>query len=152
MVSISSLAFSSNEDASINEYHHEDVENHSEFLKDYVEDSGNITLEEQKSAVKEDGGDEVLILGSDKRMDGMKGKIDLESKEDEKKTKIGDNFQFLKIVGVGFKARAESEGHLLFLKLGYSHEVELTVPPAVRVFFFKPNIVCCTGIDKEMVY
>jgi large subunit ribosomal protein L6 len=39
-------------------------------------------------------------------------------------------FRFLKIVGVGYKARAEAEGHLLFLKLGYSHEVELTVPPA----------------------
>ena len=61
-------------------------------------------------------------------------------------------FRFLKIVGVGFKARVESEGRLLFLKLGYSHEVELTVPHAVRVFCFKPNIVCCTGIDKQMVH
>ncbi|THG17444.1 hypothetical protein TEA_006834 [Camellia sinensis var. sinensis] len=61
-------------------------------------------------------------------------------------------FRFLKIVGVGFKARAESEGRLLYLKLGYSHEVELTVPPAVRVFCFKPNIVCCTGIDKQRVH
>ncbi|KAL6346251.1 hypothetical protein AAG906_033047 [Vitis piasezkii] len=58
----------------------------------------------------------------------------------------------IQIVGVGFKARAESEGRLLFLKLGYSHEVELTVPPAVRVFCFKPNIVCCTGIDKQRVH
>ncbi|PWA59692.1 hypothetical protein CTI12_AA364140 [Artemisia annua] len=41
---------------------------------------------------------------------------------------------------------------LLFLKLGYSHEVELTVPPAVRVFCFKPNIVCCSGIDKQRVH
>ncbi|KAI3822428.1 hypothetical protein L1987_10018 [Smallanthus sonchifolius] len=61
-------------------------------------------------------------------------------------------FRFLKIVGVGFKARAESEGRLLFLKLGYSHEVELTVPPAVRVFCFKPNVICCTGIDKQRVH
>ena len=60
-------------------------------------------------------------------------------------------FRFLKIVGVGFKARAEAEGRLLYLKLGYSHEVELTVPPAVRVFCFKPNVVCCTGIDKQRV-
>jgi len=61
-------------------------------------------------------------------------------------------FRFLKLVGVGFKARAEAEGRLLYLKLGYSHEVELTVPPAVRVFCFKPNIVCCTGIDKQRVH
>lgn len=61
-------------------------------------------------------------------------------------------FRFLKIVGVGFKARAEAEGRLLYLKLGYSHEVELTVPPAVRVFCFKNNVVCCTGIDKQRVH
>ncbi|XP_031249846.1 uncharacterized protein LOC116107695 [Pistacia vera] len=62
------------------------------------------------------------------------------------------NFHFLKIVGVEYKARAETDGCLLFLKLGYSHEVELTVPPAVRVFCFKNNIVCCTGIDKQRVH
>jgi large subunit ribosomal protein L6 len=37
-------------------------------------------------------------------------------------------FRFLKIVGVGFKARSESQGHELFLKLGYWHEVQLTAP------------------------
>ncbi|URD98430.1 60S ribosomal protein L6 [Musa troglodytarum] len=57
-------------------------------------------------------------------------------------------FRFLKIVGVGFKARTEVEGRQLFLKLGYSHEVEFSVPPAVRVFCFKPNIICCTGINN----
>ncbi|KAL3725816.1 hypothetical protein ACJRO7_030793 [Eucalyptus globulus] len=57
-----------------------------------------------------------------------------------------------RIVGVGFKARAESEGRLLYLKLGYSHEVELTVLPAVRVFCFKNNVVCCTGINKQRVH
>uniref|UniRef100_A0A0E0P0N8 Ribosomal protein L6 alpha-beta domain-containing protein n=1 Tax=Oryza rufipogon TaxID=4529 RepID=A0A0E0P0N8_ORYRU len=31
-------------------------------------------------------------------------------------------FRFLKLVGVGFKARTEREGRELFLKLGYSHE------------------------------
>ncbi|KAK8518561.1 hypothetical protein V6N12_017707 [Hibiscus sabdariffa] len=35
---------------------------------------------------------------------------------------------------------------------GYSHEVELTVPPAVRVFCFKNNVVCCTGLDKQRVH
>ena len=61
-------------------------------------------------------------------------------------------FRFLKIVGVWYKARAEAEGRMLYLKLGYSHEVELTVPPAVRVFCFKNNVVCCTGIDKDRVH
>ncbi|CAL9072810.1 unnamed protein product [Musa acuminata var. zebrina] len=62
------------------------------------------------------------------------------------------NVRFLKIVGVGFKARTEAEGRQLFLKLGYSHEVEFAVPPAVRVFCFKPNIICCTGINKARVH
>ncbi|KAK7268519.1 hypothetical protein RIF29_21219 [Crotalaria pallida] len=61
-------------------------------------------------------------------------------------------FRFLKIVGVGYKARAEDAGRMLYLKLGYSHEVELTVPPAVRVFCFKNNVICCTGIDKQRVH
>uniref|UniRef100_A0A453PJC9 Large ribosomal subunit protein uL6 alpha-beta domain-containing protein n=1 Tax=Aegilops tauschii subsp. strangulata TaxID=200361 RepID=A0A453PJC9_AEGTS len=61
-------------------------------------------------------------------------------------------FRFLKLVGVGFKARTEREGRELFLKLGYSHEVQFTAPPAVRVFCFKPNIICCTGIDKHRVH
>ncbi|KAL8137702.1 hypothetical protein V2J09_003703 [Rumex salicifolius] len=61
-------------------------------------------------------------------------------------------FRFLKIVGVGFKARAEAEGRTLFLKLGYSHEIELAAPPAVRVYCFKPNIICCTGIDKRRTH
>ncbi|KAJ1274988.1 hypothetical protein BS78_05G101900 [Paspalum vaginatum] len=58
-------------------------------------------------------------------------------------------FRFLKLVGVGFKARSESKGRELLLKLGYSHEVQFTAPPAVRVFCFKPNIICCAGIDKD---
>ncbi|XP_050378148.1 60S ribosomal protein L6, mitochondrial-like [Argentina anserina] len=57
----------------------------------------------------------------------------------------------LKVVGVGYKARAEAQGRLLFLKLGHSHEV-LAIPPAVRVFYFKNNVMCCTGIDKNRVH
>ncbi|KAF5781520.1 putative transcription factor MYB-HB-like family [Helianthus annuus] len=59
---------------------------------------------------------------------------------------------FLKIVGVGFTARAEFQGRLLFLKLSYSHEVQLTIPLVVKVFCFKPNIVCFTGIDNQRVH
>ena len=60
--------------------------------------------------------------------------------------------RLLKLVGVGFKARSESQGRELFLKLGYSHEVQFTAPPAVRVFCFKPNKICCIGIDKDRVH
>uniref|UniRef100_A0ACD5WCX0 Uncharacterized protein n=1 Tax=Avena sativa TaxID=4498 RepID=A0ACD5WCX0_AVESA len=61
-------------------------------------------------------------------------------------------FRFLRLVGVGFKARTEREGRELFLKLGFSHEVQFTAPPAVRVFCFKPNLICFAGIDKQRVY
>ncbi|GAY55609.1 hypothetical protein CUMW_165500 [Citrus unshiu] len=60
--------------------------------------------------------------------------------------------RFLKIVGVGYKARAEAEGRLLYLKLGYVHDVELTVPSAVRIFCLKNNVVCCCGLDKHRVH
>ncbi|KAK1644444.1 hypothetical protein QYE76_062249 [Lolium multiflorum] len=61
-------------------------------------------------------------------------------------------FRFLKLVGVGFKARTEREGRELFLKVGFSHEVQFTAPPAVRVYCFKPNLICCIGIDKQRVH
>ncbi|XP_074284878.1 large ribosomal subunit protein uL6m-like [Silene latifolia] len=62
-------------------------------------------------------------------------------------------FRFLKLVGIGYKARVEAGGRLLHLKLGYSHDVELTVPPGVRVFCFKAdNKIVCAGIDKERTH
>ncbi|KAH9695488.1 Ribosomal L6 domain-containing protein [Citrus sinensis] len=48
-------------------------------------------------------------------------------------------FWLLKIVGVGYKARAETEG-LLYLKLGDVHHAVLTVP--LRVFCLKNSVVC----------
>jgi large subunit ribosomal protein L6 len=61
-------------------------------------------------------------------------------------------FRFLKLVGFGYKARTEREGRELFLKVGFSHEVQFTAPPAVRVFCLKPNLICCAGIDKQRVH
>ncbi|XP_066311214.1 large ribosomal subunit protein uL6m-like [Miscanthus floridulus] len=52
-------------------------------------------------------------------------------------------FRFLKLVGVGFKARSESQGRELFLKLGYSHEVQFTAPPADRVHQFAGAVRSC---------
>ncbi|KAI9080944.1 hypothetical protein K1719_037105 [Acacia pycnantha] len=46
----------------------------------------------------------------------------------------------------------QNRWRLLYLKLGYSHEVELMVPPATQVFYFKNNVVCCTGIDTQRVH
>jgi large subunit ribosomal protein L6 len=44
------------------------------------------------------------------------------------------------------------EDHELFLKLGYNREVLFTIPHAVCIFCFKPNIICCTGVDKDRVH
>ncbi|KAF3455313.1 hypothetical protein FNV43_RR05761 [Rhamnella rubrinervis] len=48
-------------------------------------------------------------------------------------------FRFLKIMGVGYKARAEAEGRLVYLKLGYSHEVELPVPLSLLWFMYSAS-------------
>lgn len=88
----------------------------------------------------------------------------------------GKFFRVLRISDLGYRARSESEGWLLYLRIGYNHEVEVTVPPAVRVFCFKPNatqkerkvaipspkrtreipkveqIICLVGIDKQRVH
>ena len=61
-------------------------------------------------------------------------------------------FRILRLLGQGNRAKAEADGRLLRLKLGYSHEVELPVPPDVRVFCFKPDIICCAGIDKARTH
>ncbi|XP_021856002.1 60S ribosomal protein L6, mitochondrial-like [Spinacia oleracea] len=61
-------------------------------------------------------------------------------------------FRVLKLIGSGYKARAEAEGRVLLLKVGYPYEIELQVPPAVRVFCFKPDIICCAGIDKQRTH
>ncbi|WMV13605.1 hypothetical protein MTR67_006990, partial [Solanum verrucosum] len=59
---------------------------------------------------------------------------------------------FLKIIGIDFKAKAKFHGRLYTSSLGCSYEVELTVPSAVYMFCFKPNIICCAKIDKEKVH
>jgi large subunit ribosomal protein L6 len=58
---------------------------------------------------------------------------------------------FLEIIGVGYKASTNPQGSILYLKFGYSHEIRLQVTSAVRVFCFKPNLICCTGIDHQKV-
>jgi len=49
-------------------------------------------------------------------------------------------FCFLEIIGVGYKASTNPQGSILYLKLGFSHEIRLQVTSSVRVFCFKcPN-------------
>lgn len=58
---------------------------------------------------------------------------------------------YLDIIGVGYKANTDAKGTHLYLKLGFSHDVILKVPPLVRVFCLKPTLICCTGIHVQNV-
>jgi large subunit ribosomal protein L6 len=57
---------------------------------------------------------------------------------------------FLEIIGVGYKASTNAHGTSLTLKLGFSHDITLKVPPSVRVFCpGRPTLICCTGSDVK---
>lgn len=54
----------------------------------------------------------------------------------------------LELVGVGYRALVE--GNVLKLKVGYSHEVEITAPEGIDLEV-KKNIISVSGIDKQLV-
>jgi large subunit ribosomal protein L6 len=55
----------------------------------------------------------------------------------------------LEIVGVGF--RAELQGDVLKLALGYSHPILYPVPKGIRVAVDKQTLLTVKGIDKQQV-
>jgi large subunit ribosomal protein L6 len=55
----------------------------------------------------------------------------------------------LEIVGVGY--RAQVQGNVLKLSLGYSHDVEYAIPAGVEIKTPKPTQVEITGIDRQVV-
>ncbi|MBK5934888.1 LSU ribosomal protein L6P [Rhodovulum imhoffii] len=55
----------------------------------------------------------------------------------------------LEIQGVGY--RAQMQGNVLKLSLGYSHEVNFEVPQGVTVTAPKPTEVVVEGIDQQLV-
>jgi large subunit ribosomal protein L6 len=55
----------------------------------------------------------------------------------------------LSLVGVGY--RANVQGALLDLQLGYSQPVRLEIPSAVKVSVDKSVTIVITGIDKQVV-
>ena len=60
--------------------------------------------------------------------------------------------RFLEIVGVGYKAIADSKGRKVTLKVGFSHDIELQAPKGVRVFCpGRPTLICCTGTNSQVV-
>jgi large subunit ribosomal protein L6 len=55
----------------------------------------------------------------------------------------------LEIVGVGF--RAEKTGEKVVLRIGFSHAVEVTPLPGVKLETEGPNRIKVTGVNKETV-
>jgi large subunit ribosomal protein L6 len=55
----------------------------------------------------------------------------------------------LQITGVGY--RAQVQGKVLKLNLGYSHEVNFEIPSDVEVACPKPTEIEVTGIDQQVV-
>lgn len=55
----------------------------------------------------------------------------------------------LEMIGVGY--RANVQGHLLDLQLGYSHPTKLTIPQGLHVVVEKNTQITVSGIDKQAV-
>lgn len=55
----------------------------------------------------------------------------------------------LEISGVGY--RAQMQGNVLKLNLGYSHDVNFEVPDGVTVTSAKPTEITVEGIDQQLV-
>jgi len=55
----------------------------------------------------------------------------------------------LEINGVGYKASVDKG--LLFMTLGYSHEICYALPNGIEASFEKPNLIIISGSDKVLV-
>lgn len=65
-------------------------------------------------------------------------------------TGVTDGFKKeLEINGVGY--RAQMQGNVLKLNLGYSHDVDFIVPDGVTVTAPKPTIIFVEGNDQQLV-
>ncbi len=65
-------------------------------------------------------------------------------------TGVTDGFKKdLEIQGVGY--RAQVQGKVLKLSLGYSHDVDFEIPEGVEIKCAKPTEIEITGIDQQQV-
>ncbi len=55
----------------------------------------------------------------------------------------------LEIQGVGYKA--ELQGSILVLNVGFSHQVKMEIDPRVKITVEKNTLITINGIDKELV-
>ena len=63
---------------------------------------------------------------------------------------VSDGFTInLEINGVGYRAQADAK--TLKLQLGYSHDVEVPIPPGISIKALKPTEVEISGADRQRV-
>lgn len=55
----------------------------------------------------------------------------------------------LQLVGVGY--RAQSQGNILNLTLGYSHPVNFVVPEGISIETPEQTVIVVKGLDKQLV-
>ncbi len=95
-----------------------------------------------------DEGVSVQPIGTSKRAHSMWGLS--RTLVDNIVTGVSDGFEKrLEINGVGY--RAKLEGRKLQLLLGFSHDVEYSIPEGIEVRCPKPTEIVVSGIDKQKV-
>jgi len=57
--------------------------------------------------------------------------------------------KILELTGVGF--RAALKGNILNLQLGYSHDINYTIPEGVKILVEKQTIIKISGSNKQLV-
>lgn len=63
---------------------------------------------------------------------------------------VSDGFEIrLELNGVGY--RAATDGKIINLVLGFSHEIRYAIPPSVAVKCEKPTLIVMSGADKQLV-
>lgn len=55
----------------------------------------------------------------------------------------------LLLVGIGFRAKVDS--NILTLKLGFSHNINYTIPSDLKITCVKPTLISIFGVDYEKV-
>ncbi|MGN1062950.1 MAG: 50S ribosomal protein L6 [Alphaproteobacteria bacterium] len=55
----------------------------------------------------------------------------------------------LELIGVGYKAQAQ--GQVLKLSLGYSHDINYNIPAGIKVATPQPTSIELSGIDKQLL-
>jgi large subunit ribosomal protein L6 len=120
----------------------------------------------QTVSVKGPKGELAFVASDDIAVSMADGKISVQPRDDSKRaraewgmsrTMVSNLFEGvtkgferrLEINGVGYRAAAQ--GKTLQLQLGYSHEINVPVPPGITITTPKPTEIVIAGIDKQKV-